>query len=156
MAQSNKADDLSRILTEALENLTRSEEKNTKKLGNGDLTSPEVRLMECVSQNSGNCTVSLLASSLGVTLPTITVSVNKLEKKGYIKKSKNVSDGRSVLISLTEKGIRATRLNEYFHEQMIFKVMGEFSSDEIENLCRSLRKLNSYIDNNDEKKSAQK
>lgn len=155
MAQSNKADDLSKILTEALENLNRSEENNTKKLGSGDLTSPEVRLMECVSGNSGGCTVSMLASRLGVTLPTVTVSVNKLEKKGYLKKSKNASDGRSVLITLTEKGVRATRLNEYFHEQMIFKVMGEFSPDEIENLCRSLRKLNSYIDTN-EKEPPQK
>ena len=146
MAKSNMADELNKMLSETLGNISRSEEENIKRFGKGDLTVSEMRLIECVYDSGGQCTVSGLAKQLNVTLPTVTVSVNKLEKKGYIRKTRSSSDGRSVFISLTESGEKMNRMHEYFHEQMIFKVTGQFSDEELENLCRVLRKLNNFAD----------
>ena len=147
MEKSNMADELNKMLSKTLGKISRSEEENVKKLGKGDLTVSEVRLIETVAENGGCCTVSELAKLLDVTLPTVTVSVNKLEKKGYIRKNKSSSDGRSVLVSLTENGEKTNRLHEYFQEQIIFKVTGQFSDEELENLCKCLRKLNNFAEN---------
>ena len=44
-----------------------------------------------------------LARLTSRTKPTVTVLVNKLEKRGYVKRSRDPEDGRVFLVSLTEK-----------------------------------------------------
>ncbi|MDO3413263.1 MarR family transcriptional regulator [Saccharibacillus sp. CPCC 101409] len=48
--------------------------------------------------------VTELAEAINRTQPTLTVLVNKLEKLGYVKRSKSREDQRVTLIGLTPKG----------------------------------------------------
>lgn len=146
MARQDMTDELGRILIQTTESVNRSEEEGAKRLGRGDLTAAEVHLMERIaSAKGGKSTVSDLAKALDVTMPTVTVAVNRLEKKGYIKKTKNSSDARSVFISLTEEGAKMNKQHEDFQEQMIFNVVGDFSDEELAALCKCLRKLNNHM-----------
>jgi DNA-binding MarR family transcriptional regulator len=62
-------------------------------------------LIEAVGKN-GNApkTISDIATELGITSSTVTVAINKLMKKGYVEKSKDASDGRSVNVFLSPLG----------------------------------------------------
>ena len=54
----------------------------------------------------GRCMVSDLSKNLGVALSTMTELVNRLVKKRFVKKIKDLKDHRIVWINLTEKGVR--------------------------------------------------
>ena len=86
-----------------------------------------------------------IAEALDVTVPTVTVCVNKLVKKGYVTKTRSEKDARVAIIELTREGRKMNRLHRYFHEQMILAVEDEFSDEEMEILIRCLRKLNGFL-----------
>jgi DNA-binding MarR family transcriptional regulator len=90
--------------------------------------------------------VGEIAEALGVTVPTVTVCVNKLVKKGYVTKTRSEKDARVAIIELTREGRKMNRLHRFFHEQMILSVEDEFTDEEMEILLRCLRKLNSFFD----------
>jgi len=54
----------------------------------------------------GRCMVSDLSKNLGVALSTMTELVNRLVKKQFVKKIKDLKDHRIVWINLTEKGVK--------------------------------------------------
>ena len=54
----------------------------------------------------GKCMVSDLSKSLGVALSTMTELVNRLAKKQFVKKIKDLKDRRIVWINLTKKGAK--------------------------------------------------
>ncbi len=54
----------------------------------------------------GRCMVSDLSKNLGVALSTMTELVDRLAKKQFVKKIKDLRDRRIVWINLTEKGAR--------------------------------------------------
>lgn len=51
------------------------------------------------------CTPSLIAERLGIARSAVTVRLNKLEKNGFIDRTRNDEDKRSSVLGLTEKGM---------------------------------------------------
>ena len=51
--------------------------------------------------------MSTVAKLMSVTVGTLTIAINNLEKKGYVSRVRSEEDRRVVLIFLTEKGKRA-------------------------------------------------
>jgi DNA-binding MarR family transcriptional regulator len=90
--------------------------------------------------------VGEIAEALDVTVPTVTVCVNKLVKKGYVTKTRSEKDARVAIIELTREGRKMNRLHRYFHEQMLLTVKDEFTDEEMEILIRCLRKLNGFFE----------
>lgn len=58
--------------------------------------------LSAISQ-AGRTTVSDLATSLGVTKPTVSVRVNKLVDEGYVTKVRSEEDGRVFWLTLSDK-----------------------------------------------------
>ena len=87
-----------------------------------------------------------IAEALDVTVPTVTVCVNKLVKKGYVTKTRSEKDARVAIIELTREGRKMNRLHRFFHEQMILSVEEEFSEEELECLLRCVRKLRGFFE----------
>lgn len=138
--------ELNKMLVETFNEINGIEEKQLKKIGEGKLSISEFHLLSCIAEGGGGeRTVGEIAEALGVTLPTVTVAVKRLENKGFLKRGKNVNDGRSILISLTEEGAKMNRLHSFFHEQMIFAIRREFSEEEITLLYRLIVKLNEFF-----------
>ena len=89
--------------------------------------------------------MSEVARSCGVTLATLTVACDKLETKGLVRRSRDKSDRRVVIVSLTDKGRAAYEYHRAFHERMIASVMETLSSEEAAVLADSIGKLQDFF-----------
>ena len=80
-----------------------------KRLG---ISGPQYNVLQFVAQNQGDhgITVSKVADGLLVTGAYVTKEVNQLIARGFIDKTPNPDDGRSVLLRLSSHG--ASRLDE--------------------------------------------
>lgn len=137
---------LNELLEEVYQNILRMEEVILKKKGKIPLSINEIHLIERVGKAGENgLTLSELAQALGITKPSATVAVNKLEKKGYLVKHGSESDGRIVRILLTHQGKVVDHYHRYYHRKMVSQLSAEFTEEEQDCLIRALDKLNNYF-----------
>lgn len=114
-----------------------------------DISTGEARLLWKIGPSPK--TLSSLASEMGLTLPTMTVAVQKLQKKGYVLKERSKEDGRAVLISLTDKGKRMAHIYHYVQENAARGASANFTEAEKEAFVSGLNKVNCYLKDRIEK-----
>ena len=90
--------------------------------------------------------MSVIAQKLHVTVSTLTINMNGLEKKGYICRERGQKDKRVVYVTLTEKGKKAFYHHRDFHKKMIKAIVKDLSQQEMEILCRCLENLNRFFE----------
>ena len=78
----------------------------------------EIQVIEAFGTDEPK-SMSEVASGLGVTLGTLTASVNRLVHKGVVSRYRPEEDRRVVLVTLTEEGRVAHSIHERFHRRMI-------------------------------------
>ena len=91
--------------------------------------------------------MSTVSRALSVTVGTLTIAINNLVKKGYVKRVRSEEDRRVVLISLTEKGKNAYHHHKLFHDKMVLAVMRELNVSEVEALSKALTNLQDFFRN---------
>ena len=147
MDDRKRLEELNTLLVDTFNAVLQVEEKSLRHVGGGELSIAEFHTLECIGKGEDNRrTVGKIAEALEVTVPTVTVCVNKLVKKGYVTKTRSERDARVAIIELTREGRKMNRLHRYFHEQMILTVRDEFSDEEMECLIRCLCKLNRFFE----------
>ncbi len=117
------------------------------------LSAAELYLLEAVAAVSADtgaegASVSELSDYMEISLPSVTAAVNKLQAKGYVKKSKVAKDARIVLVCFTRAGRRAERARQYFHRSLIRAVAGGLSQDEKRVLLKCVGKLELFLEHN--------
>lgn len=110
----------------------------------GDLTVSEVHAIEVLGQY-GEMNMKSLAQKLGVTTGTITVTVDRLEMKGYAARHMTREDRRVYLISLTDKGLEAFREHHKFHLELTAQLLSILTEEEAVQFLDTLRKINAEI-----------
>ncbi len=141
-----RLEELNTLFVDTFTAIMQVEERNLKEVGRGELSIAEFHTLECIGRGEDNRrTVGEIAEALGVTVPTVTVCVNKLVKKGYVTKMKSERDARIAIIELTASGQKMNRLHRFFHEQMVLSIRREFDDEEMEYLLRCIRKLNTFF-----------
>lgn len=90
--------------------------------------------------------MSVIAHRLSVTVSTLTINMNGLEKKGYIRRERSSEDKRVVYVILTEKGRKAFYHHRDFHKKMIRAIVRDLSEEETEILYRCLVNLNGFLE----------
>jgi DNA-binding MarR family transcriptional regulator len=142
-------DHFSETLNELLVNTYRTvlkvEEQMIKSMNGIDLSINELHMLESIGTSEGGATISDIARVIDITLPSVTVAIKKLEKKGYIQKVKSEEDGRVVRVTLTRLGRKIDSMHRYFHEQMIRNVAKEIPEDEKEILLKAMLNLNGFF-----------
>lgn len=109
-----------------------------------DVTVNDMHVIEAIgTEKSKN--MSTVAKMLGVTMGTLTISVNSLVKKGYVERVRSEEDRRVVLISLTAQGKKAYLQHQKFHEEMISSITSQLDEEEKRILQKSLAKLNIFF-----------
>ncbi len=78
--------------------------------------------------------IKMLAERVHRTQPTVTVLVNKLEKLGYVERSKSAEDSRVTLIRLTERGQQLKPIFEQVSETIQDMVYGGMTDEQAEQL----------------------
>ena len=111
-----------------------------------DITNNDMHVIEAIGQEEAR-NMSSVARDLGVTVGTLTIAVNNLVKKGYVKRERSQKDRRVVLISLTGKGNRAFEHHKRFHQEMIHATIDDLSQEETKVLVGALSHLREFFRN---------
>ncbi len=89
--------------------------------------------------------MSGLADVLKVTQGTFTITINSLEKKGYVKRKRSNLDKRIINLSLTKKSEKVIDSYEKFHNEIIDKLISDFDEDKRSLVEEILAKLNKIL-----------
>lgn len=89
--------------------------------------------------------MSAVARTLSVTVGTLTIAINNLVKKGYVKRIRSQEDRRVVLLALSDKGVRAYKHHQAFHDKMVMAILKDLNASETEALTTALMKLQKFF-----------
>lgn len=109
-----------------------------------DISNNDMHIIEAIGMDEPR-SVSNVASRLDVTVGTLNIEMNRLEKKGYINRNRSETDKRVVLVTLTEKGKKAFFHHRDFHKKMIRAIVADLSDEEMQSLYRCLNSLMAFF-----------
>lgn len=111
---------------------------------NDDVSVTEMHIMEKIGQ-AGSSRMTDIARALGVTLATLTVACDRMQRKDLIERTRAEKDRRVVMVSLTAKGQAAWQYHEKFHQDLIDAALADMSEDEQKALSHALEKLGEFL-----------
>jgi len=111
-----------------------------------DISNNDMHIIEAIGEKDTK-NMSTVAKALSVTMGTLTIAINSLVKKGYVDRIRSEKDRRVVLISLSEKGMRAYNHHRQFHEQMVKATIKGLTKDEMKVLGQALSNLKEFFRN---------
>lgn len=91
------------------------------------------------------CRITELAAQEGVTQPAISLLVNRLEERGWLRRGADPSDGRVVLVSLTPSGAAVLDRLRGEYRALLHEEMTTLDDGEVETLARSIEILDGLI-----------
>ncbi len=97
-------------------------------------------------------TMSEIANQLGVTQGAVTQMVTRLEKKGYVVRSKSSHDRRQTTVSLTEKGKALCAEHIAYDRQEYIKTsekLIDYSNEELQKFIRYEQLIREIFTKND-------
>ncbi|MBE9388658.1 MarR family winged helix-turn-helix transcriptional regulator [Vagococcus salmoninarum] len=122
------------------------EESELKKSQFDDLSIKEMHTIEAIGLHQEK-TSSEVAKALSVTVGTLTVAINNLEKKGYVERVRGTTDRRIVRLKLTNRGRLFYRVHHLFHKKMVEAALGDMNEDEKKAIIKGLRNLHGFLKN---------
>ena len=90
-------------------------------------------------------TLTALSDEMELTLPSVTVAVQKLQRKGYVLKERSTEDGRVIFVSLTPKGERIASIYHYVQENAARGALVGFTEEEKAAFVSALSKVMEYL-----------
>lgn len=147
-----KLQEINDFLVTVFNDILTIEESELQKSKFDDLSIKEFHTIEAIGLHDEK-TSSEVAKSLSITVGTLTVAINNLEKKGYVERIRDASDRRVVKLKLTNKGRLVFRVHQHFHKQMVMAVMQGLDDQEQDVLIKALKNLHAFLiqglENND-------
>lgn len=109
-----------------------------------DISNNDMHIIEAIG-NGEPRNMSSVAKTLSITVGTLTIAINNLVKKGYVNRVRSEEDRRVVLISLSDKGIKAYGHHKRFHKEMIEAMIVGLGEEEREVLVKALGNLKEFF-----------
>lgn len=145
MQRDNVYNVLNSILVKTFNDILSIEEKALIVGEFTDITVNDMHIIDAAGDKEPR-TMSQISKTLGVTMGTLTIGINGLVKKGYVQRNRGERDRRVVYASLTDKGRRAYRHHQDFHEKLVLSVMEDMEDDEAQMLLRTMTKLDTFFE----------
>lgn len=136
-----QVEELTQLLIEFYEKFSSWEHSVVKGKG---ITLPQMHTIEILGA-SGNLRMKELAEKMGITTGSLTVLVDRLEKKGLAGRTPHEEDRRSIRVSLTDKGMKHFQEHHNLHTRLTQEITGHLSPDEIRNMIKLLKKAISHF-----------
>jgi DNA-binding MarR family transcriptional regulator len=137
---------LNNLLVETFNRILKLEEQMLKAHSKMNLSISEFHVIEAVGKGEQKPkTISELAVDLGVTIPSVTNAIKKLEVNGYVQKVKSETDGRSILVSLTRLGKKVDSVHKYFHQKMVTALTKDLNEQEKTSLEQGINRLDKFF-----------
>lgn len=105
-----------------------------------ELTPGQMHAIEIIGHEK-SLRMKELAEKLGVTTGTLTVAVDKLERKGLIERRPHETDRRSYRVVLTGAGEEHFASHHEYHVKLTEKITSALSPEELETFGRVLEKV---------------
>ena len=141
--KSNTTEVINNILVNLFNNLLVIEKNSLRASEYKDLTMNEWHVLEQIGLTK--ITMTELANQLKITVGTLTTTINRLLKKGYVTRNQAEDDRRFVYIELTKMGEAAFKEHETFHKKMVKSVVAQLEEGDNEVLVHSLEKLSKFL-----------
>ena len=133
---SEVAGELQRVLSKVIAVL-----RHTGKTANsGDLTLAQLSILLTLL-DQGPMRMTELAAHERVRTPTTTVAIRRLEKLGLVKRSRDPSDLRAVLVEITPQGLAQHRDALASRQAHLAELLSKLSVDELDALTKALAPL---------------
>ena len=104
-----------------------------------------------------------LARHMGVTAGTMSVGIERLVRKGYVRRTRGVADQRRVELRLTEAGVRIRSQQSVLEPELVSALLAELSAAErvealhgLDLLARAAEEMMSHKDTRTTRASARK
>jgi len=130
--------DLQRVLSKLFSVLRRADTKGTA--AGADLTLAQLSILLTLL-DQGPIRMTELAARERVRTPTTTVAIRRLEKLGLVKRSRDPSDLRAVLVEVTPQGLVQHREALAVRRANLAGLLSKLTDDERETLAKALRPL---------------
>ena len=105
------------------------------------LSLPQMHTLEILGQYP-SLRMKELAAKMGVTTGTLTMTVDRLEKRGLVVRMPHETDRRSILVTLTEAGREVFAEHHALHIGLTRDLAASLSPDEADSLRALLGKMN--------------
>ena len=137
---------LNELLVDTYRSIMTVEEEMLRQTGKLDLSIGEMHMIEYIAgDREQGRTISQIARYLDLSLPSVTIAINKLVKKNYVEKVRCEEDGRRVFVKVTRMGSKANAVHRYFHEQMLRAVLREIREEDRAPLMRGVESINHFF-----------
>jgi DNA-binding MarR family transcriptional regulator len=108
-----------------------------------DVSRTEANVLTTLSEQARRITD--LAAGEGVTQPAITLLVNRLEERGWVRRGRDRSDRRAVLVTLTPAGQRLFQQLRAEYRALLHEEMATLPDDDVETLAAAVEILDRLI-----------
>lgn len=112
---------------------------DTHPLENVPVSPAQMALLDFIASFPG-CGVQDIANGLGLTPPTVSVGVRKLEESSLVERRPNPMDGRSIQFFLTRRGQALQRQIQDSHRQKFRRLLAGLTPQEQEMLLQLLER----------------
>ncbi|WP_167108065.1 MarR family winged helix-turn-helix transcriptional regulator [Mycobacterium sp. DL592] len=134
--------DLQRVLSKLFSVLRRGDPRTPN---SGDLTLAQLSILLTLLE-TGPIRMTELAARERVRTPTTTVAIRRLEKLGVVKRSRDPSDLRAVLVEVTPEGLVQHREALAHRRAHLASLLARLSDEERETLAKALAPLERIAD----------
>jgi DNA-binding MarR family transcriptional regulator len=138
-------EELNTYLVSIFNDVLSIEENELKKSKFSDLTITEMHTIDAIGMYKKKTTTEV-ARELLVTVGTLTTSINRLVKKGYVERIRSEDDRRVVKLGLTKTGRLVFRGHQHFHLEMVKSAIKDLNTEEQEVFRKALANLYSYLE----------
>lgn len=120
--------------------LYKTEIEEIHKSNLSELTYSELHTLKIIG-NLKDAKVFEIADQTGVSRPSMSATIDKLEKKEYVYRDKDQSDRRAVIIRLTQKGVEANNEHEKLHHRVAEALLGKMNATQQELMVKAFEEL---------------
>jgi DNA-binding MarR family transcriptional regulator len=133
------------LLVQTFNSILSIEQAALKDKDTEDITITEIHALGAMDTNAP-LPMNVIARKCGVTVATLTTTVNRLVEKGYVERQRSETDRRQVLISLTARGQNARSAHVRFHERLADRALDGLSCEQEEILVDSLIRIRDFFE----------
>ncbi len=138
-------EEMSESLVRIFENVLLTEGKSLSQGYFSDLSLAEMHTLTAIGPYEAK-TMSQTAQKLGITTGTLTVSIDRLVRKGYVDRRRDDRDKRIVRISLTRNGKLACRMHSKFHRVLAKRILESYGDDDRKTLVGLVKEIDVKIE----------
>jgi DNA-binding MarR family transcriptional regulator len=144
MAKQKEHLNIDAILARLFISTFKIEERAIAESSKGRMSISELHVLREIGKGRER-TMTQIARGLKISVSALTIAMNKLEKKGLVRRERDTEDHRIVKARLTPEGIEAFEFHDAFHRKMVQDALDQLTKDEQKVLWKTLVKLDAYF-----------